>query len=198
MFCPKCGLEDIQANQFCRSCGADLRPVRTALSRPDQITESGAIARHEISRAVADKIRDVRSAAELSTVAEEVLPQIEKFLESPAEKKLRRMRVGTIISTIGVGTAIGITIAAMAMSDPEILILAALGLVCFFLGLGFILNGIFLTVPRTAFPDDSNDADRQRELDAEYSSPTKLGPADAKSHFPSVTEHTTTHLKKTD
>jgi hypothetical protein len=162
------------------------------------LTEAGSLARHEISRAVADKIREARSAAELSTVAEEVLPQIEKFLESPAEKKLRRIRVGTILSTIGIGTAIGITIAAMAMGDPEVLILAALGLVCFFLGLGFILNGIFLTVPRTALPDDPNDADRQRELDSEYSFPTELGPVDAKSLFPSITEHTTKNLKKTE
>ncbi|HMO80607.1 MAG TPA: zinc ribbon domain-containing protein [Pyrinomonadaceae bacterium] len=198
MFCPKCGLEDIQANQFCRSCGADLRQVRTALARPDQITESAASAREEIGRAVAGRIREMSSATELAKVTEEVLPEIEKFLESPAEKKLRRMRVGTILSTIGAGAALGITIAAMAMGDSEILFIAALGVVCFFLGLGFILNGIFLTVPRTALPEDSNDADRPRELDAEYSSPTKLGPADAKSLFPSVTEHTTKHLKKTD
>ncbi len=196
MYCPGCGIEDTQANQFCRSCGADLRPVRNAIARPDQLTESGAIARHEISRAFADKIRDVRSADELSTVAEEVLPQIEKFLESPAEKRLRRMRVGMLLSTIGAGAAVGISIASLFMDDKDVFFLAGLGVVCFFLGLGFVLNGMFLTVPRTALPDGSKDAEGQRELDAEYSSPTELNPAEAKSLFPSVTEQTTRNLEK--
>jgi hypothetical protein len=196
MFCPGCGLEDKQANQFCRSCGADLRPVRMALERPDQITESGATARHEISRAVADKIRDVRSAAELSTVAEEVLPQIEKFLESPAEKRLRRMRTGMILSSIGLGVAVGISIVSRFMDDKDVIFLAALGVVCFFLGLGFVLNGVLLTVPKRSLPDNLPDADRQRELDSEYSGPDELQAPPADSVFPSVTEHTTRQLQK--
>ena len=35
MFCPSCGMEEIQSNQFCRSCGTDLRPVRTVIAMPD-------------------------------------------------------------------------------------------------------------------------------------------------------------------
>ncbi len=196
MFCPSCGIEDTQANQFCRSCGADLQPVRTALARPDQLTESGAVARHEIGRAVAAKIREVRSAAELSTVAEDVLPEIEKFLESPAEKRLRRMRVGTILSSIGAGAAIGVSIAAVAIGDPDFLFFAALGFVCFFLGLGFILNGVFLTVPRSELPDSSKDADSQRKLDVELSSSPALPAPEDKGLFPSVTEHTTRQLER--
>ena len=82
MFCPNCGSEDRQANQFCRSCGADLRVVQIAVSRPDQITASAASARDEIGRANAAKIRETQSVSELGEVAEEVLPEIEKFLES--------------------------------------------------------------------------------------------------------------------
>src|SRR5688572_15713187 len=108
MFCPNCGSEDRQANQFCRSCGADLRVVQMAVSRPDQITASAASARDEIGRAIAAKIRDTQNASELTTVAAAVLPEVEKFLESPEEKRMRRMRSGTILSTIGLGAAIGI------------------------------------------------------------------------------------------
>ncbi|HEX8248061.1 MAG TPA: zinc ribbon domain-containing protein, partial [Pyrinomonadaceae bacterium] len=106
MFCPGCGLEERQSDQFCRACGADLRLVRTALERPDNITASAVSARDEIGRAIAAKIRETTSAKELKKVTEDVLPEIEKFLESPAEKRLRRLRVGTLISSIGMGAAL--------------------------------------------------------------------------------------------
>src|SRR5438876_6323573 len=98
MFCPDCGIEEIQSNQFCRACGSDLRRVRIAVETPDSITASAVSARDEIGHAVAAKIREVESARELKKVAEDVLPQIEKFLESPQEKRLRRIRIGTIIA----------------------------------------------------------------------------------------------------
>ena len=106
MFCPECGIEEIQSNQFCRACGTDLRRVRAAVEMPDSVTASAASAREEIGRAIASKIRDTQSAEELSVVAEDVLPEIEKFLESPAEKRLRRMRLGMLLSSIGLGAAI--------------------------------------------------------------------------------------------
>ena len=119
MFCPTCGSEDRQANQFCRSCGADLRPVQLAVSRPDQITASAASARDEIGRAVAAKIREVQGAGDLARVASAVLPEIEKFLESPEEKRLRRIRVGLILSSIGAGVAIGLSAAALLAGERD-------------------------------------------------------------------------------
>ena len=194
MFCPDCGLEDKQSNQFCRACGTDLRPVRNAVAIPDNITASAASARDEIGRAIAAKIRESRSPAELATVAEEVLPEIEKFLESPEERRMRRMRTGMILSSIGFGTAVGISLVSMVMKDGDVIFLAALGVVAFFIGLGFILNGVFLTVPRKGLPDKSSDADSQRELD---SPPTNdLALPESTGLFSSVTEHTTRHLKK--
>lgn len=196
MFCPQCGIEELQENQFCRACGIDLRRVRLAVAAPDSITASAASARDEIGRAVAAKIRETRSAEELSVVTEEVLPEIEKFLESPEEKRLRRMRNGAIVSSVGIGAAIGISLMSFFMQEADLIFLAVLGIVAFFLGLGFVLNGMFLTVPRTALPDGSKDAESQRQLDAQYSSPNNLGPAEAKSLFPSVTEHTTRSLDR--
>ncbi len=193
MFCPDCGLDDKQSNQFCRACGTDLRPIRNAIAQPDSITASAASARDEIGRAIAAKIRESRSPAELAVVAEEVLPEIEKFLESPEERRMRRMRTGILLSSIGFGAALGISLVSIAMKDGDVIFLAALGVVTFFIGLGFILNGVFLTVPKKGLPDKSSDADRQRELDP----PTNdLVLPEATSLFPSVTEHTTRHLKE--
>lgn len=197
MFCPDCGLEDKQANQFCRACGTDLRPVRNAIERPDSVTASAATARDEIGRAIAAKIRESTSAAELSVVAEEVLPEVEKFLESPAEKRLRRMRSGMILSSIGFGTALGISLVSVMMGDSDLMFLGALGFVTFFIGLGFILNGVFLTVPRRELPDRSSDAERQRELDLDPASTSDLVlPQGNPGSFASVTENTTRHLKE--
>ena len=196
MFCPECGIEERSANQFCRACGTDLRRMRVAVESPDSITASAVSARDEIGRAVAAKIRETQSAKELSKVAEDVLPEIEKFLESPEEKRMRRMRAGMILSCIGIGTAIGISLVSMVMKDEDVIFLAALGLVTFFIGLGFILNGIFLTVPKKSLADRSSDADSQRELDGISGNTNDLRLAEMPAQFASVTEHTTHHLKE--
>jgi len=198
MFCPECGIEERHANQFCRACGSDLRRVRLAVESPDSITASAASARDEIGRAVAAKIRETNSASELSTVAEEVLPEIEKFLESPAERRLRRMRVGTILSSIGLGAAVAMSVVSMAKSEEDLLFLAGLGVVAFFIGLGFILNGVFLTVPKQDLRDTSSEADRQRALDGlgGNTNDLQLPEPAARDLFSSVTEHTTKHLKE--
>lgn len=193
MFCPSCGFEDKQANQFCRACGVSLSLIRSALEKPDNITQSAVLARDEIGRAVAAKIRETRSIADLAEAAEDLLPEIEKFLESPEEKRLRRVRTGTIISSIGLGAAIAFSIVA-SLADKDLLVIAGLGVVCFFIGLGFILNGLVFTVPKKTISDKSLDAAMQRNLDAAQSTNELILP-ESNQVFSSVTEHTTHQLK---
>jgi hypothetical protein len=193
MYCPECGIEERNANQFCRACGTDLRRVRTSVEAPDSITASAVSARDEIGRAVAARIRETQDAYELKKVAEDVLPEIEKFLESPDEKRLRRMRVGTIISLVGLGVTLGITVTAVASNDPELMIVAALGVVAFFIGIAFLLNGIFLSVPKKGLADRTADAQTQRQLDGVETAKRSL--TDAPAGFMSVTENTTRHLR---
>jgi len=200
MFCPGCGIEEKEANQFCRACGTDLRPVRRALESGDAITASAATARDEIGRAVAHKIRETRTAAELAVVAEEVLPEIEKFLESPEEKRMRRVRVGTILSSIGLGAGIGFVIISLLLNEKDLVVIAGLGVVAFFIGLSFIVNGLFLTVPKKTVDDKSSAAEDQRELDTRIDEPdaatNELTLPPARQTFASVTEETTRHLKE--
>jgi hypothetical protein len=194
MFCPGCGIEESQNNQFCRACGTDLRAVRTVLERPDNITASAISARDEIGRAVALKIRETHSAGELAKVTEVVLPGIEKFLESPEEKRMRRIRAGTIISSIGIGVMIALTLVAIASRKEEFLFLAGLGGIAFFLGLGFMVNAFFFTVPKKSLSDRSTDARSQRELD--FDEPRDLDLPATNSVFTSVTEGTTRQLEE--
>lgn len=190
VFCPECGTEERQSNQYCRACGIDLRRLRVAVETPDSITASAMSARDEIGRAVAAKIRETQDAYELKKVAEDVLPEIEKFLESPAEKRLRRIRLGTTLSSIGIGAAIALGLVAVATGKEEFLFLAGLGFINFFIGLGFIINGMFLTVPKGG----KFETDRQSQPDSITGKRSDLRLAEPPAQFSSVTENTTRHL----
>jgi hypothetical protein len=196
MFCPGCGLEERHSNQFCRACGTDLRQVRLVLERPDKITASAVSARDEIGRALAARIREAQTVKELENVAEDVLPAIEKFLESPEEKRMRRVRRGVITASIGVGAAITFFYASLLMIDRGILLIAGAGALTFFIGLSFIINALFFTVPRKSLPDKSTDAQSQRALDRTDAATNELLLPESNNVFSSVTEHTTRHLKE--
>ena|SRR5215831_19254541 len=210
MFCPSCGSEERQASQYCRACGTDLLPVRVSLERPDSISAPAITAREEIGRAVAQKIREVGDARDLKRVAEDVLPQIEKFFESPEEKRLRRMRAGVIVSSIGVGISILNLIMAGAAQDHDVqgfLGGAGAGIILFCIGLGLLLNALLFTRPRKGLQDHSGNAPAQNLLDAPYTAPQLRSGHDVSSGVRaqttsnlgqrrgSVTEHTTLHLK---
>src|SRR5262249_45340220 len=131
---------------------------------PDAITQSAVSAREQIGMAVADKIRQMSSAKDLKRFAEHTLPPFEKFLESPEEKRLRRIRAGVITAAGGVGAAI-ITF-LMALDKIDVFPYITLPLVTFLVGLGIVLNGLLFTVPRKRLPGDAYDALSQQLLDS--------------------------------
>ena len=198
-------------SQYCRACGTDLRPVRTSLESPDSITASAVSAREQIGRAVADKIREVEDARDLKRVAEDVLPQIEKFLESYEEKRLRRVRAGVIVAACGFGTGVlGLIMSAVLNGgDAEsALMVVGLGLIAFAIGIALVLNGMMFTRPRKGLEDLSSDARSQNLLDSGYAAPQLRSSPEAPPSFQShttsnlaqapgssITEHTTHHLK---
>jgi hypothetical protein len=194
MFCPSCGLGEKQLNQFCRACGADLRSVRLVLESPDNVTASAVSARDEIGRAIAAKIRETQSIDELSQVTEDVLPEIEKFLESPGEKRLRRTRTGVVTASVGLGATLLLFL--ISLQDKEAYFLPAAGLVVFFIGLGIIINGLLFTIPPKSVADNSLDARSQRELDVANPQADELVLSASNDVFSSVTENTTQQLKE--
>ncbi|MCA1577830.1 MAG: zinc ribbon domain-containing protein [Acidobacteria bacterium] len=204
MYCPSCGSEERQLSQFCRACGTDLRVVRTSLESPDAITASAVSAREHIGLAIADQIRQMRSGKDLEHIAEEVLPAFEKFLESPEERRLRRLRAGVITSVVGFAVAFVSLLVALSNGD---FFLALPGFVTFMIGLGIILNGLLFTVPRKQLPGGTSDALAQEVLDSVQSRTrheqpiagsltNELGQG-TNPQLASVTEHTTHHLKPT-
>ncbi len=198
MFCPSCGLEDTQSNQYCRSCGTDLGSVNTVLGTPRNSAGTTLKTRDEIGRALAAKIKQTESSEELSTFAKKVLPDVEKFLETPEERKMRRIRTGSITAFVGIGVAIGFFLASIFGADPEIVILSAMGLVAFCVGLALIINGRFFSVPDKA-KEDQNSFLETADSGFQSLNPTTndlLMPPAAKQEFSSVTESTTRQLKK--
>ncbi len=201
MYCPSCGSEERQLSQFCRACGTDLRIVRNSLENPDAITQSAVSAREHIGMAVADKIRQM-SAKDLEKAAEDILPPFEKFLESPEEKRLRRIRAGVI--TAAVGVAMTIVTVLGTLGQPDFFPFVTPALITFLVGLGIVFNGMMFTVPRKKLPGTADDALSQRMLDAGVNRSTYEAPAPAqltnelapasKPQVPSITEHTTHHL----
>ncbi len=192
MFCPGCGSEERQLSQFCRGCGTDLRAVRAGLERPDAITNSAATARDEIGRAVAAKIRELQGPGELKIMADDVLPKIEEFLESPEEKRLRRMRTGVITASVGLGAMIMFLLIALATRNANSFAPLGAATVAFFIGLGIIINGKLLTVPSkqlsTRSPEAALQSAVERQPEVAGVERRELAPP------PSIIEHTTHRL----
>lgn len=189
MFCPTCGLAEDRQVQYCRSCGIDLRGVRAGLTSPDA-QRPPVNAREEIGRALAARVWGLEDLSEL----EDALPAIEKFLESPAERRLRRIRAGTICASIGVGATVFFTLFGLLSRD--LLFMPGLGIVLFLIGVGLILNGKFLTVPddRTAARITGPSEGMFRQFSADGTAPAALPTGETLTPPASVTENTTRHL----
>ena len=182
-----------------------------SLERPDSITASAISAREEIGRAVAERVREMEDSRYMRRFAQNVLPKIDKFLESPEEKRLRRLRSGMITALIGIAIGLPATAGISAIHDRDFTIflayVAVFAAVTFATGLGLLLNGLLFSRPRKGIEDHSAEAQRQNVLDASYVAPPLRSSAEAQSAFraqttsdlsragSSVTEHTTHHLK---
>ncbi|HKA17878.1 MAG TPA: hypothetical protein VKN18_06135 [Blastocatellia bacterium] len=165
-----------------------------SLERPDEITASAVSARDEIGRAIADKIRDLEKARDLKKVAEEVLPEIEKFLESPQERRLRGIRTGIVTSAAGLGGTVFFLVWGLFARD--MFFLMGLGVTAFLIGVGLILNALLFTVPKQYVPHLSDLEQRNFRAEVLDRIPSKreLRIGEQPGQPASVTEQTTHHL----
>src|SRR5438046_848288 len=70
---------------------------------PIDMTCSAMTDRNDIAQAIAARIKERETADDLKEVVEDVLPRVEKFLESPEERRLRYFREGIITAASGLG-----------------------------------------------------------------------------------------------
>jgi len=201
MFCPNCGIDDPNNNQFCRCCGTSLQAVRSVLEHPDAITTSAVTAREGIGRAIADKIAEFEDAHELRQAVHELLPAMQRFLESPEERslhkreqRLNQMREGALTAVVGVAIIIPSLLLSWITQKEMILIVSALGLLVFLIGLGITITASRFTCFPKAFPSSIQNVNARMDLVDE---PKSLRAGDApeqRSKFHSVTEGTTREL----
>ena len=197
MYCPSCGSDERQPSQYCRVCGVDLRGVRQTLERPDSITASAISARQQISLAIAERIRQVETGKDLEHIAEDVLPQIEKFLESPEERRLRRIRAGLMTTAIGLAATLGALI--VVLNDGEYVPMLVLPIILFMVGVGIMVNGFWFTLPRKQFPEPDLNSLQAETFELPQRQITQnISPAYPPLTNSSVTEHTTHHLREKD
>jgi hypothetical protein len=102
-------------------------------------------ARDEIGRAIAARIREVRDAGDLK-VMEDLLPEVEKFFETPEERRLRRIRAGVVTAMCGLGATFLFYL--ISIRDKDAFFLVMLGVTAFLIGFGIVLNGLLFTIPK--------------------------------------------------
>lgn len=172
MFCPGCAIPVTDDTKFCKSCGANLRGVRDAMTgRGEQFDWSK------------------------TWVAEMFMTEDERERRrgiTPEQKRLNELRAGVITTLVGIGAMIFLYFfmgaIADAKSDNEAEILRRIwlaGVVPFLVGIGLLFNGIFLSkhpVKQAAPPlPTALPAHTTNQLEAPRTNA-------------SVVEHTTAHL----
>jgi hypothetical protein len=201
MYCPGCGIEEPNNNnQFCRSCGTSLNVVRTALEHPDAITTSAITAREGIGRAIAAKIAEFEDASELRQSVHEILPAIERLLESPEERRLNqreqrlnRVREGVLTSFVGLAIILSFLLISWITAEEKILIVSSLGLLVLMIGLGITITAVWCT----ALPKPSSASSRRAPPELKPGEKQTSLPGEVPPHpssFYSVTEGTTREL----
>jgi hypothetical protein len=152
-------------------------------------------ARDEIGRALAAKIREMQKATDITSIVEEVLPAVERLLETPEERRLRRVRLGVVTAALGVAATV-FAVLATAVFDEDFAPLIGLTLLPFVIGLGIVLNGLVFTVPKKDEPKTTESKPALMLIEqADQRKLPKSDPPPVTLDAPSVTEHTTHHLK---
>jgi hypothetical protein len=180
--------------------------VRTALDRPDSITSSAITAREEIGIAIASKIKEFESATDLRRAVYELLPAIERFLESPEEKRLhgeerrlQQIRAGVLTSAAGLTITLLFLLfwsyKARMIPEDIVVLLTLAGLGVLLIGLGIVLNGLFFTTLKKPVGDPALRARRLSTSDVATNDVAERSSASTQpSGLPSITEGTTREL----
>lgn len=190
--------------QFCRACGADLGSVREALERPDATEPSVAAARDEIARAIASRIKEGQwwqvgaLAPEAEKLFETRRDRRERLRREDEERRLARLRGGTITAAVGLGLALLFQL--LRVLDNRAVVLIGPSLLVLLVGLGVIVNGLLFTVPEGARADGEAPAPSQTppapdNSTGELEAPRELGAAGSSFIHASVTEQTTRRLR---
>lgn len=189
MYCPQCGSNQSDEMKFCKSCGANLFAVREVVATRDTDRK------FDWSNTWVAEM--MLSKSERERRKEEIERQRGITPESRSHKEIK---AGVITASAGVGLAIflsvfmeGIVLGGNIGADavPILSRLWVVGVIPFFIGLGLLINGLFVRRSGRTSPTPGT-FDREAER-------LSLQPGDKIPPTPSsVTEHTTRQLRGSD
>jgi hypothetical protein len=190
MFCPQCGSNQSDEVKFCKSCGANLFAVRQVVST----RETGG--QFDWSKTWVAEM--MLSEDERKKRKEEI--QRQRGIE-PESRSQKEIKAGVITTSVGVALMIfllvfmdGIIRGGNIPNNAAEIIgrLWVVGVIPLFVGLGLLINGLFVRNKRQA-------ATKTGALESE-ALPLSLSSGDTSEFGPpsSVTEHTTRQLRDSD
>jgi len=224
MYCPQCGTESTTGQQYCRSCGANLRLIGKA------VTLSEAVARSD--RGPLPKLKEAMKNLKVEHVTEEVsraFDQINKEIvknaaaakakqawwqrreKTPEQRRERQIVSGTVSLFSGVGLTIFLYYLTTALQlklppdviarvpveiDPILHVLWLVGLIPTFSGLGRIIAGLTIRPSRKVPELTAAHTEKLTEARESVSFPQRVNFSTAASPAVSVTEHTTNILHR--
>lgn len=203
MFCPQCGTNQSDDLKFCKSCGANLFAVRQAVTARPLTSDTGGKPASENAQKfdwsktwVAEMML---SGGEREKREEELERQ--RGIAPGSTRSHKEIKAGVITASVGVGLAVflyvfmeGIIMGGTVghVAAPILSRLWIVGVIPFFVGLGLLINGLFVRDRQVPAKTGALDSGPESLL---------LSPADTSelNHEPaSVTEHTTRQLRDAD
>lgn len=193
MFCPQCGSTQNDDLKFCKACGANLFAVRQAVTTREPAKQTGE--KFDWGKTwVADMML---SESEREKRREELERQ--RGIAPGSTRSQKEIKAGVITTSVGIGVAIflfifmqGIIAGGNVDKDAAAILsrLWIVGVIPFFVGLGLLINGLFVK--------SSSQAPTKLPVPESEAQPLSL-PGDASEFNPaSVTEHTTRQLRDSD
>ncbi|HXU39043.1 MAG TPA: zinc-ribbon domain-containing protein [Blastocatellia bacterium] len=192
MFCPQCGSTQSDDIKFCKSCGANLFAVRQVVAT----RETGG--KFDWSKTWVAEM--MLSGEERERRSKELERQ--RGMAPGSTQSQKEIKAGVITTSVGIGLAIFLFIFMQGIIaggniDREATAILSrlwiLGVIPFFVGLGLLINGLFVKGSAQALLKP-----KAFEKDAQ---PLALSPGDNSEFTPSsssVTEHTTRQLRDSD
>lgn len=202
MFCPQCGANQSDELKFCKLCGANLQAVR---------------------QAVATREQDRKLDWDKTWLADMFLSEPEQIKRqqeierlrgiTPEVKRYNEIKAGVITSSVGAGVMLflyffmqGIVLSGQNTPGDAIILgrVWLAGVIPFFIGLGLIINGLFVSKGLVKLARQQQAQLRSAESQQEQydASAPALRPGDTTEFIPtdysSVTEGTTRHLTNSD
>jgi hypothetical protein len=187
MYCPSCGTEASDQTKYCTKCGVNLRRVRGVLGKGGASVREG-------------------DNWQRATLEDRKAEREEKRKKTPEEKRLNEIKGGVITSSVGLGVMIFLSLLfdaiASTIDGQASNILRSLwvvGLIPFMVGMGLLINGLFVSKRIVDLRRQQEPKGRQAPLfSAPETSPVArlVEPSQSPISDFSVTETTTTKLRE--